>query len=415
MIRLLAPLLLLLAPLLLLLAATAPASARTIAIVNGKIVTMGPAGTVEGGTVIVRDGKIVSVAKGGAVPADAEVIDAKGKWVTPGLFDSSSQLGLVELVAFANANDASARGSRYSAAFDVQFGLSAGITSLAVARSQGITRAAAVPAAGAHIFSGFGALVTMKPQDPILLRSRAFQFVELGTTGATNAGGARGAAWIEFLDALRMAKAGAEPAYSEKALKQADLEAIRPVVEGIVPLMVHVERASDILQVLALRSSYPRLRPILFGAAEGWMVAREIAEARIPVILCPFVSLPSSFETLAATRRNAAILGEAGVTLAFMPAPKPDVPMVGQLRQGAGIAVAYGLSWEDALRAVTLGPAEIFGVGAQLGSLDVGKTADLVVWNGDPLELSSYAEKVLIGGRTASLITRQDELRDRYR
>lgn len=395
--------------------AAVPAAAETIAITNARVATLGPAGIVEDGTVVIRGERIESVAGGGAVPNDARVVDAAGRWVTPGIFNPFSQLGLVEVVAFANANDSKAESSVYSAGIEVRFGLNPRVSSIAAARAAGITRSAAFPATSSRIFGGYGALVEMSGGDEILFKPRALQWVELGNAGVRNGGGSRGAVWTQLLDAFYQAQTdGACTNGPECTWTRVDLDAFRLVLAGHVPLVVHVERVADIRNVLALRDRYPKLKLVLAGASEGWMMAEDIARAGVPVIVSAFNSVPYSFEMLAATRENAARLDRAGVLVAISPDRTPSIPMIGKIRQAAGVAVAHGMPWEAGLQAIMLNPARIYGMEEQLGSIEEGKLADLVIWDGDPLELSTDPVAVFVNGREVSLTTRQTELRDRY-
>jgi imidazolonepropionase-like amidohydrolase len=185
-----------------------------------------------------------------------------------------------------------------------------------------------------------------------------------------------------------------------------------------MPLLVHVERASDILQVLALRKEFPQLRVVLVGASEGWTVADKIAAAGVPVIASALTDLPYAFEALAATQSNFGRMARAGVKVALG-------EMGGQprnMKQSAGNLVALqkipgaaGVEWNAALAAVTSRPAEVMGLGADFGSLRPGRRADVVIWDGDPLELSSAPVLMLIDGIRQPLETRQTRLRDRYR
>jgi imidazolonepropionase-like amidohydrolase len=178
-----------------------------------------------------------------------------------------------------------------------------------------------------------------------------------------------------------------------------------------MPLIVKVHRAADIRGVLKLARE-ERLRVILTGAEEGWMVANDIAKARVPVLLAPQANLPDRFETLGASMENAARLAEAGVTIAFS---NGDGHRVREVRYDAGNAVAHGLPHKAALAALTINPARIFGVGATTGSIERGKSADLVIWTSDPLEPSTHAQTVIIGGIEQPLDTRAQDLARRYK
>ena len=189
-----------------------------------------------------------------------------------------------------------------------------------------------------------------------------------------------------------------------------DLEALVPVVRGELPLAVQANRASDLLAAMRLAQEF-RPKLILMGAAEGWRVAGELAAQKVPVVIKPLTNIPS-FDALDATLENAARLSKAGVTLVLS---SFDTHNARNLRQEAGNAIAYGLDREAALRAVTLTPAEVWGIAARHGSLEPGKDADVVVWSGDPFELTTGREHVFIQGREMSRDTRQRQLLERYR
>jgi imidazolonepropionase-like amidohydrolase len=392
---------------------SAAASAETIAITNGRVHTVSAQGVVEGGTVLIRDGRIVAVGKSVAVPADARVVDAKGKWVTPGLFSAWSQLGLVEVETMNSTNDTAAADAPFGAGFDVGSGINPDSTIIPTARIGGITRAAIFPLASRSIFVGFGAIIQTGETGEPMFVPRALALAEMGATGARIAGGARGAAWIAMEQAFdKAAKGGA------LAADDVDGQAVNAILGGTAQFVVHVERAPDILQALAMRKRHPAIKLVLLGVTEGWRVADRIAAAGVPVIMDSYANLPVDFETMGATQENAARLAKAGVMVAIAPlnrfsAGSPhDARLVAQF---AGNAVGNGLPWAEGLKAVTLNPARIFGVADRLGSLEPGKIADVVVWDGDPLELGSEPDVLLIAGREESLVSRQTKLFQRYR
>ncbi|MGL4541224.1 MAG: amidohydrolase family protein, partial [Polymorphobacter sp.] len=287
--------------------------------------------------------------------------------------------------------------------------------------------AAVQPDTGDNIFGGQGALITLAAGEDILLRPRAFQYIELGEDGARKAGGSRPAAWLELRNALQEAQryARSPAAYTdgrdnEALVKRLDAAALVPVVEGRMPLMVHVERASDILNVLRLPGEFPKLRIILLGAREGWTVAEQIAAAKVPVITMALMDLPDAFETLASTRSNAGRLVAAGVLVGLGMTTDGTGNQPRNLPQQAGNAVAQGrvpgavgLTPAQALAAMTRSNARILGMD-DVGTLEAGKTADIVVWDGDPLELASAPSAVIIGGIVQPTVSRQTLLRDRY-
>jgi imidazolonepropionase-like amidohydrolase len=392
------------------------AATEIVAITGATVHTMGSAGTLHGATVLIAGGRIQAVGAGIAVPAGARRIDAAGKVVTPGLLDSLTQLGLVEVSAVEDTEDATNEDSRVSAAFEVADGINSRSMLIPINRVEGITRAISAPAAGKSLFLGQGAVIHLGGGPRTVVRRSVAQFAALGENGARLTGGTRGAAAMRLREALRDAlDYDAHRAAYDRAerrpysLPRLDLEALLPVARGEQPLVVLANRASDIEQVLELARSM-KLRLILAGAAEGWEVAGEIAGARVPVLLNPLTNLPQSFEEMGATLENAARLARAGVTLAFLTG---DSHNSRNLRQAAGNAVAYGLPWDTAMAAMTANPARIWGLD-DYGTLEPGKDADVVIWDGDPLEVTSAAERVFIRGLEMPRDSRQIRLRDRY-
>jgi len=399
-------------------AAVGPLAAESVAISGGTIHTMGPAGVLENGTLILVDGKIAAVGVGTPIPADARRIDARGKVITPGLFNSITRLGIVELSAAEGTGDAEVKNDRMTAAFDVADALNPRSTLIAVNRIEGLTRAVVAPQPGSSLIAGQGAVIHLGLSTDLLVRPRVAMFAALGEQGAELAGGARGAAILRLREALQDAadyaahrKEFASGDRRDYSLSRLDLEALAPAARGEQPLVVTVHRASDIVVVLRLAKELG-LRLILAGATEGWEVAREIAAADVPVLVEPLDNLPESFEQLGATLENAARLRAAGVRVAFM---NGDAHNARNVRQSAGNAVAHGMPWHDALAAMTTVPAAIWGIADCYGSLEPGKEADLVVWDGDPLEVTTFADAVFIRGEEIPLESRQTLLRDRYR
>lgn len=423
------------------LALATPAAAETVAIVNARIETAGPAGTIPRGTLVLRDGKIVAVGADVAAPAGARVIDAHGGVLTPGLIAPSSSLTVTEVDQVTSTRDD--RSGKLSAGFDISYGVNPNSTMIPLARQTGLTRVVATPVlsrgggdghkddSGAEDFAGGGggdegdpamfagqaAVVSLAAgdQDPVV-RARVAVTLDLGETGARNAG-SRGAALVLVKGAFQDARAFARnrSAYDrgesrEFGLSRIDLEALIPVVEGKVPLLVRVHRASDILQVLRLARE-EKIKVILEGAEEGWLVAREIAAAGVGVIVDSQADLPDSFESLGARLDNAARLQAAGVTVAIM--GSRDLNNMRQQRFNAGLAVANGLPRDQAMATITSNVAKMWGM-TGVGTLAAGQDADVVLWTGDPLETSTWPVTVFIDGVEQPASTRAFELRDRY-
>jgi imidazolonepropionase-like amidohydrolase len=440
----------------LLVSAAAPAGAQTVAITNGIVATGDGSEPIQGGTVVIRDGRIVAAGAGVRIPAGAQVIDATGKWVTPGIVAGFTRLGLSEVDLSADGSDDTTSNGPFSAAIDVVPSVNPLNTTIAVNRADGVTRALVAPAAGKSIFAGQGAVIdTGADMDPITA-ARRFQVVELGETGKGKAGGSRSSAHVLFRNALREAAElrryavpiqaarrevpseveepvvrdpnesrilGPQARRSEDVLlTRFDAAALVPVLQGRQYLLVHVERASDILAVLRLKREFPSLKIVLVGASEGWTVADRIARAGVPVIASAVNDLPASFEQLAATQSNVGRMRAAGVNVSIGMIDDSDTRNIFEERQYAGNLVALqripgaaGVSWGEALALITSKPAEAIGMGGELGSLAPGRRADVVIWSGDPLEGSSAAEAVYIDGVRQPLETHQTRLRDRYR
>jgi imidazolonepropionase-like amidohydrolase len=405
-------------------APAAPAGAETVAIVGATVHTLGPAGTLAGATVVIAEGRIAAVGAGVEVPAGARVIDAGGRVVTPGLFDSVSQIGIVEVSQEEESRDSEVDDPRVTAAYDVADAVNPRSALVAVNRVEGLTRALVAPRPGAAPIAGRAAVIDLGGgagpggAGDSLVKSPAALLVTLGEVGAGKAGGSRAAALLRLREALEDARdfarnreAWERAARRPYALSRLDLAALAPVVEGELPVAAVVHRASDIEAVLRLAADY-RLRLVVVGGAEAWQVGPALARAGVPVVVNPLDNLPDRFERLGATLENAARLHAAGVTVAFTSGESHNGR---NLRQAAGNAVAYGLPWETALRAMTANPARIWGIDAAYGTLEPGKDADLVVWDGDPLEVTTTAERVFIRGAEVPMASRQTLLRDRYR
>jgi len=419
-----------------------PAAAETVAIVNARIETGTTAPAIPSGTIVLRDGKIAAVGAGVATPAGARVIDAKGGVVAPGFVFPSTNLSASEIGGVRSTRDDNS--GDLSAGFDISYSVNPASAMIPLARQTGVTTAVVTPTLGSggdghahddsgqddfaggggggegdpNLFAGQAAVIILAAgRSDIVLKSKVAVTLDLGEDGARNAGGSRGAQLVLVRAALEDARAYAanRSGYNrgesrEFGLSRIDLEALVPVVEGRTPLLIRVHRASDIRQALRLAREL-KLKIILEGAAEGWLAADEIAAAGVPVIVDTQQNLPAQFESLGARLDNAARLQRAGVTVLIM--GSRDFNNLRQARLNAGLAVAYGLPREAALAAITSAPAKVWGL-TGTGSLEVGKEADVVLWNGDPLETTSWPLAVFIDGVEQPQSTRAFELRDRY-
>ena len=400
------------------LAFAAPAAAQTVLIRDGRVVTNGAAGVIEDGDVLIVDGRIRAVGANITAPSGARVVEAQGRFVTPGGFAAMSEIGLSEISGSGTVNDASVSGDLIAAAADAGRAFNPGVTAIAVTRMEGVTRAAIAPSQTTSMFGGRGALVSLSGAADSVFRQSAFMVLELGETGARRTGGSRAAVWPAFEAALRDAREYPTRYRSGQGgavLNEIDAAALQPFVRGQGAFLVHVENAADIRRIIAFKRANPGMRFIIHGGAEAWQVASELAAADIPVIVDPLQNLPDRMERLSSRLDNAALLSAAGVRIAIAPGPgSVDAHQARLALQLAGNAVANGLPWEAAFAAVTRGPAEIFGVGDRLGRLQSGYLADVVIWDGDPLQVQSAPAAVFIEGAEQPLVSRQTRLRDRY-
>jgi imidazolonepropionase-like amidohydrolase len=441
----------------LLLTAAAPIAAQTIAITGGTVALGDGSEPISNGMVIIQGGKVIAAGNVRMkLPADTQVIDATGKWVTPGIVAGFSRLGLADVDLSAEGADDTTANGPFNASVDASTEINPLDTTIAVNRADGVTRALVAPQAGKSIFGGQGAVIDTGADMNAVTAARKFQFVELGQSGAEKAGGSRGSAQVFFRNALREAselRRFAAPISSARAeapigleqpivhnpnesreygpdarrsqdvlLTRFDAAALVPVLQGRQYLLVHAERASDILQVLALKRQFPALKLVIVGGTEGWTVADQIARAGVPVIASAVNDLPATFEQIAATQSNVGRMRAAGVKVSIGMIDDNDTRSLFMERQYAGNLVglqripgATGVSWGEALAMITSKPAEAIGMGSEIGSLAPGRRADVVIWSGDPLEGSSAAEQVFIDGVKQPLETHQSRLMERYR
>jgi imidazolonepropionase-like amidohydrolase len=400
-----------------------PVAAETIAITGGRVVVGDGSAPIEGGTVVIRDGKVIAAGANVAVPAGARKIDATGNWVTPGVFAGFTRLGLSEVDAVNGTNDKSGGKSGFSAAIDVAPAIDPFRSSFAINRAAGVTRAVVAPEAADNIFAGQGAIADLGVDSNPVTKVRAFQFAEFGEEGAASAGGSRAGTHLHFRAMLREAQdyAAGRGTFDDDLLKAEDAKALLSVLKGETRLLIHVEGANDMLRLMELKREFPAIKMVFVGVSEGWRVARELAQAGIPVIASALNDLPATFEMLGATQSNIGRMKDAGVQVAIGMINDRDSHQLRYTTQYAGNIVslqyvpgATGLTWDEAFAAISSVPAEIMGVGDRLGSLKAGRAADVVVWDGDPLELSSAAIAVIIDGVEQPLANRQNRLRDRY-
>jgi imidazolonepropionase-like amidohydrolase len=401
---------------------TQPGGAQTIAITGGKVFPVsGP--PIENGTVVIRNGKIVGVGANIPVPAGAQRIDATGKWVTPGLINSSTQLGLVEIGQVGDTRDMQARGKdNIAASFTVWEGLNPNSVMLAPARKEGVTTFVVLPTGG--LVSGQAAILDLVDgtTSDMIMRSPVAMVAEIGD--AAQAGtGSRGELIVKLRELLEDTKFFiTHRVQFDRAetrdfrASRLDLEAMIPVVQGKLPLLVVVDKESDIDAAMRIARDY-NLKLIIGGGAEAWLMAGKLAAARVPVLTGAMNNIPAGFAALGQRQENPGLLSAAGVRVGLVGnagGGDEEAFNVRNIKQEGGNAVAYGMTWENALKAVTLWPAEIFGVSDRVGSLAAGRDANVVVWSGDPFEFTTRAEHVWVRGVERTDKTRQDLLTERY-
>ncbi|HVT38463.1 MAG TPA: amidohydrolase family protein [Gemmatimonadaceae bacterium] len=401
----------------------AVARSQTIAITGGKVYPVsGP--PIENGTVIIANGKITAVGGSGlAVPARAQRIDAAGKWVTPGLVNAATILGVQEIGFSGGYQDASARGDHgIAASFRSWDGLNPSNTILPSVRKDGLTTVAIVPGRG--FVQGQAAVIDLVEGSAaqMLVKAPVAMVGDIGNPQPAEAA-ARGelvGKWRELLRdvktySLRRVQYDANQSRS-LAARRVDLEALISVVNGTMPLWLVADRASDIDAALALAKEFT-LKIVIVGGAEAWQVADRLAAAHVPVMTGAMNNIPSSFSTLGQRQENAGLLRAAGVTVVLIGNGAGDEAAfnASNLRYEAGNAVAYGMKWDDALRSAALTAAEVLGVADKVGSLQPGRSANVVIWSGDPLEFATRAEHVYVRGVEYSRPTREEELTTRYK
>jgi imidazolonepropionase-like amidohydrolase len=397
--------------------------AQTVAITGGKLYPVsGP--PIEGGTVLIRDGKIVAVGKDIAIPSNAQRVDATGKWVTPGLVNSNTSLGFGDVGFSGGPRELSAKGhDGIAAGFQVWLGFNTQSTMIAPAREGGVTSVVASPSGG--LVAGQAAIVDLGGAlalNDVLVKAPATMIAQIEDDESAKVGAAGEAIGmlrdlIEDTKAYMRRKPEFERAQTRRFVAtRRDLEAMIPVVEGREPLTIIADQAAEIREALNIAKDYG-IKVVILGGAEAWTMADQIAAAKVPVLTGAMNNIPGSFSTLGTRQENAAMLRKAGVQVGIIGnagGGDEELFNIRNLRYEAGNAVAYGMTWDDALRAVTLAPAEIYGVADKVGSLKAGTEGNVVIWSGDPFEFSSRAEQVFVKGKKIDAPSRQDLLTKRY-
>ena len=408
----------------------------TYALTHAKIFTLAGA-PIEDGTLVIRDGKIAAVGANVEVPAGAQVIDAKGLEIYPGLFDPITQMGLSEISAVNSTVDSTETGA-YNPDVVAATAVSPSSEHIPVTRAAGITEVLAVPDSGGFdnrgsrgVIGGQASAIHLSGwtiNDMLIKKSvamviswpvietRTFDFAtfsrkEKPFTEAKQDYEKQVNELTDYLEGARhyaQAMGHGGPSDFQRDLR---LEALAPVVRGQLPVLVFANRARDIRNAVEFCDKQ-KLKMILAGGEEAYKVKDLLRSKGIPVILRPTLSLPidedDAYDRLLS---QPAELAAAGVRFAF---GSFDNSFARRLGQQAANAVAYGLPYDEALKAVTVYPAEIFGVADQVGTLETGKIANLIVTNGDPLELSTEVKFLFIKGQRTSLDNRHQRLYEKY-
>ncbi|MBL8264739.1 amidohydrolase family protein [Steroidobacter sp.] len=360
--------------------------------------------------VLVRNGKVAAIGSDLAAPNAIPIVEANGRPVTPGIFGSLGGLGVDELGQYDSSLRAdNSQGVRLHPEFDASIAFNPRSINIPVARIEGVTWTVLAPGASDSFMAGQGAAVTLDGATRSVWPSSTTLFLEMSAASASKFGGSRAAVLMSLQKAFAEARSSGTPGPDSLLSVDGKKVLARYLKGGRV--VVRVDRAVEISRLIEV-SRQIGFKLVIVSGTEAWMVADELAAARVPVVLDPLENLPDGADSLQPRLDNAVLLQKAGVLIAFM-VGKPQTE-ARKLRQSAGNAVAQGLEWNAALAAITINPAKIFGVDDQRGSIAVGKSADLVIWNADPLDLHSAPDQVWIDGRAMPMESRQTQLRDRY-
>lgn len=388
------------------------AHAQDVLIRNATVHTVGVRGTLQNADVLVRGGRIASVGTALAAPVGTPVVEANGRPLTPALFGGITDIGIEEVSGEASTVDHSLTlgAQALRPEFDVTLAYNPASILVPVTRMEGIGFTALGAHTGGGFIAGQGGVVRLDGSaDPMGPRAL---YVRLGSAAAELTGQSRAAQWMLLQQVVDEARGRVSADSPHALLTPAGRRTVAGYLAGQGRIIVDVERASDIRQLLRW-AAREKVEIAISGGSEAWKLAPELAQAKVPVFVDALGNLPASFDQLGATLENAARLQRAGVAVSF--AQSGDASHnARKVRQLAGNAVAHGLPWADGLAGLTRVPAQALGVGDRLGSIEPGKLADLVLWEGDPLDVAHYAEQVWLGGRAMPMRSRQTELRDRY-
>ena len=379
---------------------------------NAKVHTATDRGTLENTDILIRDGFIVRIGKN-IISSRAEEKDLSGKTISPGLIAPQTQLGIVEIELIPETRDD--RSDIYSAGLSIDTAFNPSSTLIPYNLTGGITLSLTSPSSSG-LFSGLTSAFSLSGSlEESLISSN------IAMSANISGGEDSMAAKIQLLeDSLSLSsffqpKECLESYHNSSSLPDGinyscrDLSALKKVVDKKIPLVVRANRASVILTLIDFAKTN-NINLIISGAEEGWRVSRQLAEAEIPVILQPIDNIPNSFNELGSRLDNASMLHKSGVKILIGSHETHNAYLS---RQGAGIAVSYGLPWEEALKGLTKNIAEVFKL-EKRGSIQPGYIADIVIWSGDPLEVTSFVEQVYLSGKAVPTKNRSMRLKDRY-
>jgi imidazolonepropionase-like amidohydrolase len=408
----------------------------TFAIRNARIVTVSGA-DIESGTIVIRDGKIAAVGASVAVPAGAQEIDARGLSVYPGMIDLGTAMGLIEIPQGANATVDVAEVGDMNPNAQAFYGINPHSAHVAVTRVNGVTSVLSSPAGG--IISGQAAFINLlgsSPQEMAVMQTAALvvnypraaggggggggAFFGQPQTNPTEAAAARDRQVEQLRKMLRDAEAygrAMDAAERDRTLPRPDadvvLASLVPYARGERPVVFRAQRESEMRAIVRF-SEEMKLKPIILGGNDAWKIASFLKERNVPVILSGVFDLPGREDDFYdVLYENPAKLQQAGVRFAL--STGDEGAEVRDLPYRAGMAAAFGLSRAEALKSVTLYPAQIMGVGDRLGSIETGKIANLVVTDGDLLEARTHVRHLFINGRQVPLNSRHTELYEQFR
>jgi len=404
------------------------ASFGKYALINAEIHTVAN-GVIPSGVVLIDGKSITVVGTNAKITADYQVIDCTGKRIYPGFIDAYTSLGLVEISAVPVTVDNAELGD-FNPHIRAFTAINPTAAAIPVTRVSGVATVIAAPSSGR--VPGKSTLINLYGYSPdtMAVLGNAALHLSWPTSGGGRFGGFGGGMQRtpeqvrdayqqtlkelnDFWDQSRFYDTmmdDFEKQSSGKKRPDVDvrMEAMREVMDGKIPVVISVDRESDILEAITWTKKHPGIRFVLASVAEGWRIADKIAEAGLPVLVGPTLRTPSrDYDNYQRPYQNPGLLAKAGVKVAIISSGTENVRNV---IYNAGYAATYGLGVEEAVKALTLNPAEIFGVGDRLGSIEAGKMANLFIVDGDPFELTSTVEQVFIGGHKIPMVSRQTQL-----